>query len=93
MEKSIKVLLWLYLGLLLIEGSLRKWLLPSLADPLLIVRDPVVLVIYALALAAGIFPTSRFLVVAAVLAVLSVAASLLGGHDHLLIIAYGLRIN
>jgi len=92
-HKSIKVLLWLYLALLLTEGALRKWLLPSLADPLLIVRDPVVLVIYALALAAGIFPTSRFLVVAAVLAVLSVAASLLGGHDHLLIIAYGLRIN
>jgi hypothetical protein len=93
MKSSIKVLIWLYLGLLLIEGALRKWVLPSLSDELLVVRDPVVLAIYGLALAAGLFPLNRFTVAIAALAVLSAACSLLGGHRNLLVIAYGLRIN
>lgn len=93
MRSSIKVLIWTYLVLLLVEGALRKWVLPSMSDGLLVVRDPVLLVIYALALASGIFPTNRFIVAIAILAGLSVAASLLGGHDHLLILAYGLRVN
>ena len=93
MKSSIKILLWVYLGLLLLEGALRKWVLPALSDELLVVRDPVVLVIYGLALAAGIFPFNRFIVAIAALAVLSTAGSLLGGHRNLLVIAYGLRIN
>jgi hypothetical protein len=93
MRFSIKLLIWVYLVLLLVEGALRKWVFPSLSDELLIVRDPVVLAIYFLALAAGIFPTNRFVIAIAVLAVLSTVASLLGGHDNLLVLAYGLRIN
>ena len=93
MKFSIKLLIWLYLVLLLAEGALRKWVFPSLSDELLVVRDPVVLAIYFLALAAGIFPTNRFIVVIAVLAGLSTVASLLGGHDNLVVLAYGLRIN
>ena len=93
MKRAIKILIWTYIVLLLGEGALRKWFLPSFSDPLLIVRDPVVLAIYALALASGLFPTNRFIIVIAVLAGLSAVASLLGGHHNLLVLAYGLRIN
>ncbi len=93
MKSALKTLIWAYLVLLLIEGALRKWVLPGMADELLIVRDPVVLAIYALALGTGMFPTNRFILAIAVLAGLSVVASLLGGHGNLLVIAYGLRIN
>jgi hypothetical protein len=93
MKFSIKLLIWLYLVLLIAEGALRKWVLPSMSDELLIVRDPVLLVIYALALASGLFPTNRFVMVIGVLAGLSVMASIMGGHTNLLVIAYGLRIN
>jgi hypothetical protein len=47
-----KSLLWakrgiyLYFWLLIFEGALRKWILPQLSAPLLLVRDPVVLFIY-----------------------------------------------
>jgi hypothetical protein len=37
----LKKLIWAYLILLFIEGALRKWVLPQLSAPLLIVRDPV----------------------------------------------------
>lgn len=41
--KRVRQLLWLYFWLLIFEGALRKWILPSLANPLLLVRDPVAL--------------------------------------------------
>lgn len=92
-HRSIKLLIWLYIALLIVEGALRKWVLPSFSDPLLVIRDPVVLLIYALALRAGIFPVNRFLIVIGALAGLSTAFSVLGGHMNPIIIAYGLRIN
>lgn len=93
MKFSLKFLIWLYLVLLIAEGALRKWVAPSLADELLIVRDPVVLALYLLALAGGFFPANRFIAVLTALAGLSVITSLLGGHHNLLVIAYGVRIN
>jgi len=41
--RQIRRLLWLYFWLLIFEGALRKWLLPGLANPLLLVREPVAL--------------------------------------------------
>ena len=42
---SIKIAIWLYFFLWIFEGALRKWVLPSLATPLLIVRDPIAIFI------------------------------------------------
>ena len=92
-DKHIRRLIWAYLILLLTEGALRKWVLPGLADVLLIVRDPVVLLIYALALARGVFPANGFIAAIALLAVGSVAGSLLAGQHNLIVMLYGLRIN
>lgn len=93
MEKSIKALIWLYIVLLIFEGSLRKWVLPSLSDPLLIIRDPVVMAIYLLALFSGRMPFNGFVISTVVLALCSAAASLFSGNTHPLVVAYGLRIN
>jgi hypothetical protein len=41
--KRLRQLLWLYFWLLIFEGALRKWLLPGLSTPLLLVREPVAL--------------------------------------------------
>jgi len=41
--QRIRRLLWLYFWLLIFEGALRKWILPGLSSPLLLVRDPVAL--------------------------------------------------
>jgi hypothetical protein len=91
-NRSIRLLIWLYFWLLLFEGALRKWIFPSWSAPLLIVRDPVVLAIYALALTKGIFPFNKFVLASIALAILSFAASLFVS-DHVGIILYGLRTN
>lgn len=93
MEKLIKTLIWLYVVLLIFEGSLRKWVVPSLSDPLLIVRDPVVLAIYVAAFFSGRFPMNQFVLATAALAVGSAMASLFAGNTNPLVVAYGLRIN
>ena len=41
--KQIRRLLWLYFWLLIMEGALRKWVLPGLSNPILLVREPVAL--------------------------------------------------
>jgi len=93
MEKLLKRLIWLYVALLIFEGALRKWVAPSLSDPLLIVRDPVALAIYVTAFFSGRFPVNGFILATIALAGASVVASLLGGQTNLLVLAYGLRIN
>lgn len=40
-ERKIQLLLWSYFWLLIFEGALRKWVVPGLSDPLLLVRDPI----------------------------------------------------
>jgi hypothetical protein len=91
-HRSLVFLIWLYFWLLIWEGALRKWIFPSLSAPLLVVRDPVVILIYAIALAQGVFPSNRFVLMTFGLAGLSFAASfpLL---DHPGILLYGLRTN
>jgi hypothetical protein len=38
---QLRLLLWFYFWLLIFEGALRRWFLPGLSNPLLLVRDPI----------------------------------------------------
>src|SRR5437763_3787279 len=55
-KHRVRRLIWFYLWLLLIEGPLRKWLVPRYSNELLNVRDPVMLGIYFHAIRARVFP-------------------------------------
>ena len=90
--KLTKRFIWLYLILLLTEGGIRKWFLPGLSDPLLIIRDPVALAIYVLALQLKAFPFNKFLSVSIVLGVMCGALAILA-HGNPIVAAYGVRIN
>ncbi|MEP6686323.1 MAG: hypothetical protein ABJB22_06050, partial [Verrucomicrobiota bacterium] len=37
---NIRRLIWLYILLLVFEGAFRKWIVPQLSSPLLLIRDP-----------------------------------------------------
>ncbi|MDX2272967.1 MAG: hypothetical protein NW237_13610 [Cyanobacteriota bacterium] len=105
-EKRILVAIWVYFGLLIFEGALRKWVLPQLSAPLLVVRDPVVLYMYWQAWQAGVFPRNRWITIIFGLSIAFTLGGLLvplltseglgGGipiSRSLLIIAYGIRTN
>ncbi len=92
MDQLIKRLIWLYLLLLVGEGVLRKWILPGLSEPLLIIRDPVVFGVYACALLSGRFPfrTAHFIILMMIFGSI-VFATITG--TPLVVALYGIRIN
>ncbi len=91
----IRKLIWAYFLLLVIgEGVLRKWVLPSLSDFILLIRDPLVIWIYYLAFAQGLFPTeNKYIQRVFLWSVLAVVATLLFNGGHPLSIAYGIHSN
>ena len=88
---TTKRLIWLYFWLLLFEGALRKWILPGLSNPLLLIRDPIVILIYVSAATAGAFPRNPFIVWIVGLGLLSIVVSELFGTGNLLVTLYGFR--
>jgi len=94
---TLRRMIWLYFALLIAEGALRKWIVPSLTGPLLIIRDPLVLLIYVQAVRCRRFPASGPMVAYfallggfILLALFQVIAGIGGGP---LVAAYGLRTN
>jgi hypothetical protein len=88
----IKKGIWVYFLLLVFEGALRRWVLPSLATPLLIVRDPVAIVLLAYAWYYNLFPKSIFITLMVVITVISIFTTLFLGHGNLFVTFYGARL-
>jgi len=90
-NQLIRRLIWLYFILWIVEGALRFWVLPSLSNPLLIVRDPVVILIYLAALSSGVMPRNVFTIGSIILSVVAFLAAILVGHGSFLVALYGVR--
>lgn len=91
--RTIRGLIWTYLILLLFEGAFRKWISPGLSAPLLIIRDPVVVLIYILAAAANVFPTGRVLTLFWLVAIGCSAFGLVAEQFGLVVYLFGWRTN
>lgn len=86
-------LIWLYIILLIFEGALRKWVLPGLSDILLLIRDPLVLAIYMVALSKNSFPINPYIISILALSVMAFLGALCANEIHPMILVYGLRAN
>jgi len=89
---AIKTAIWLYFLLWLFEGALRKWIVPSLATPLLIVRDPIAAYIIIKALNLNVKFLNPYVVLSAIFTVLGLVVTLTFGHGNLFVGLYGARI-
>jgi hypothetical protein len=89
---SIKIAIWLYFLLWIFEGALRKWILPSLATPLLVVRDPIAIYIILRAFYLKIKFINPYVVLSAIFTLLGLAITLTFGHQNLFVGLYGARI-
>lgn len=74
-RRWIRQLIWVYFWLLLIEGSLRKWVVPQLSNPLLLIRDPIVVLIYFFSVRARVFPKNTWVVVLVIIAAFCILTS------------------
>ncbi len=88
----VKNLFWLYFLLLIFEGALRKWVLPGLATPLLIVRDPVAIFILFYVLVKKMWSPNQYVLIGWFLILISFITTLVAGHGNLTVALYGLRI-
>lgn len=91
-HKIVKQGIWLYFLLLICEGALRKWVLPGLATPLLIIRDPVALFLLYLSWKKGLLQFNVYLVLMMFIGIFSIFAAVLSGHGSLPVALYGARI-
>jgi hypothetical protein len=97
--RAVRISIWIYMALLVIEGALRKWTLPSLSDPLLVIRDPVVLATYYFAMRARIFPNNIWLLLLGIIGLPSAGLTLVTLYSYFpfkaIVLAdlYGFRSN
>lgn len=98
-QAIVRRLIWLYFWLLIIEGALRKWIMPGWSNPLLLVRDPVLIAIYFFAIPAKVFPRNGWTWILLVIGFLSLVISFVRLWLYLppttiaLVTGYGFRSN
>ena len=86
-------LILLYFICLIFEGAFRKWVVPGLSNPILLVRDPIVIGIYLAAAFEGIFPRDNLLRSLGILAVASTIGACLADTFDWRAYLYGMRSN
>jgi hypothetical protein len=89
--RNLRLLVWTYFFLLIFEGALRKWIVPALDAPLLIIRDPLVVWIYYEAYRNRLFFNNAFFIPTLVLAFFTALFSTLFGEGNLFITVYGIH--
>ncbi|MFD1467654.1 hypothetical protein ACFQ48_05430 [Hymenobacter caeli] len=90
--QRLKQGIWAYFLLLLFEGALRKWVLPGLSTPLLIIRDPLALWLVLAAWRQGLLPANGYLGSMTAVGIIAFFTALLFGHGSIPVAVYGARI-
>lgn len=88
---TLKKIIWIYIILLIFEGALRKWLLPSLSNVFLIIRDPIALYLVFVGLKHK-WITNGYAVAMIAVSIITFFLTLVLGHQNILVAIYGCRI-
>ncbi len=92
--KNLRLAVYAYFILWIFEGTLRKWILPGLSSPLLVIRDPILLYIYFEAFRLKAFKLNGYLTFFFILSILSVIVSLgLQKAPPLKVVIFGIHAN
>jgi hypothetical protein len=90
--KRIKKGIWIYFLLIIFEGALRKWFLPGLEGPLLVLRDPVAIWILYSAARYNQLNLSYYNITMIFIGFISIYTAFFLGHGNLTVAIYGARI-
>src|SRR5450432_2972097 len=83
--------IWLYFLLLIFEGAFRKWFLPGLSTPLLVIRDPIALWLIFKAIKNGLLPANVYMLGMVFIGVIGVFTAIFLGHGNLVVALFGAR--
>lgn len=90
-NRDLKIGIWIYFLLLIFEGALRKWFLPFLATPLLVVRDPVAIWLVVKCWQRGLLPKSIYISGMILIGVISIFTAVFWGHGNIFVALFGVR--
>lgn len=91
-NRLLKKGIWLYFLLLIFEGGLRKWFLPGLATPLLVIRDPIALWLIILAWQRGLLAANILMNTMMLIGTIGLFTAIFIGHGNLYVALYGARM-
>jgi len=91
-HKLLKQGIWLYFLLILFEGALRKWVLPGMATPLLLVREPVAVALIFISWKNCLLPRNLYLSGIVFIGIIGVFTAVFSGHGNFYVAIYGARI-
>jgi len=91
-NRAIKTGIWIYFFFLIFEGALRKWFLPELADPLLVIRDPIAIWLIYMSWRRGLFQSNIYLNGIIIIGLVSLYTAIWAGHGNWVVALYGARI-
>ena len=89
---SLKVGIWIYFFLLIFEGGLRKWVLPALSTPLLIIRDPIALWLLITSARRGLLSFNVYMSGMIFIGIAGIFTAVFFGHGSFPVAVYGARI-
>ncbi len=89
--RTTRGLLYLYFFLLIAEGALRKWFLPMLSQPLILIRDPVAILIVLQYAYTTKYVFNRYTLPLFFVCALSLIFTMTAGHGNLVIAVFGFR--
>ena len=89
--RNTKQLLYLYILLLIFEGALRKWVLPGLSGPLVVVRDPVAIAIVLYYAITHKYLFNAYTIVLTVVTTIAFCTTLAVGHGNIAVALFGFR--
>lgn len=88
---NLKLGIWVYFFLLIFEGALRKWFLPGLSTPLMLIRDPLALWLLLSSLHRNIIKLNIYMFSMVVIGLVGVFTAAFFGHGNMLVALYGTR--
>jgi len=88
----IKKGIWAYFLLLIFEGALRKWILPGLSTPLLLIREPITIYIIYKAVSYRVIKGSLLLNIFVFTGIISIFTAIFLGHQNMIVALFGARI-
>lgn len=91
-NRYLKLAIYAYFLLLIFEGALRKWILPGLATPLLLSREPVAVFLVIAGLRKGYFYANPYITGLSLISVSGMITALVFGHGNLMVALFGARV-
>ena len=88
-RQVIRWLVWTYFLFVILEGPLRKWIIPGMSNELLLIRDPIAVLLYTCCVFQGLVRTNWMTICFGLIGVCAGVLGMVAGTGNLIVTMYG----